>query len=105
MKKKSKPERRQKGPADAAELRRHAEAMLRGRQRNQRFEVGDPRLEADPRRLLHELQVHQVELEMQNEELQDARAGWKLCWKNTPTSTILRRPAISPWMNRAGFWR
>ena len=73
MKKKSKPERRPKGPADAAELRRHAEVMLRGRQKNQRFEVGDPRLEADPRRLLHELQVHQVELEMQNAELQEAR--------------------------------
>ena len=35
--------------------------------------AGDPNSEADPRRLFHELQVHQVELEMQNAELQDAR--------------------------------
>ena len=40
---------------------------------NQRTKAGDPKSEADPRRLLHELQVHQVELEMQNAELQEAR--------------------------------
>ena len=60
-------------PRDAAELRRHAEARLRTRQSKQQSEVGDPKSEADPRRLFHELQVHQVELEMQNAELQDAR--------------------------------
>lgn len=32
-----------------------------------------PRTEADMRRLLHELQVHQIEQEMQNEELLQAR--------------------------------
>ncbi len=73
MKTKSKPARRQKEPANAAELRRHAEARLRERQSKKWSRVNDPKAEADPRRLFHELQVHQVELEMQNAELQDAR--------------------------------
>ena len=59
--------------ADAVELRRHAEARLRARRGKQRAKAGDPTADADPRRLLHELQVHQVELEMQNAELRDAR--------------------------------
>ncbi|MDI6451582.1 PAS domain-containing sensor histidine kinase [Anaerobaca lacustris] len=53
--------------ADAAELRRRAEERLRGQQ------GGTPRTDADTQRLLHELQVHQVELEMQNAELLEAR--------------------------------
>src|ERR1035438_4737561 len=60
-------------PREAAELRRHAEARLRKRKRSQRSAVGEPKSETDPRRLLHELQVHQVELEVQNAELQEAR--------------------------------
>ena len=59
--------------ADAVELRRHAEARLRAQRGKQRSKAGDPTAEADPRRLFHELQVHQVELEMQNVELRDAR--------------------------------
>ncbi len=54
---------------DAAELRRRAEEQLRGQQRD----TIPPRTDADTQRLLHELQVHQIELEMQNAELQDAR--------------------------------
>ena len=54
---------------DAAELRRRAEARLRGQHRS----TAPPRTDADTQRLLHELQVHQVELEMQNAELQGAR--------------------------------
>jgi len=55
--------------ADAAELRRRAETRLR----EQRRGTAPPRTDADTQRLLHELQVHQVELEMQNAELQEAR--------------------------------
>ena len=60
-------------PREAAELRRHAEVRLRKRKSSQRSAVGGLKVEADPRRLLHELQVHQVELEVQNAELQEAR--------------------------------
>jgi signal transduction histidine kinase/CheY-like chemotaxis protein len=51
------------------ELRRRAEARLRARDRQ------GPPIEAteDVLRLIHELQVHQVELEMQNEELRRVR--------------------------------
>ncbi|MCX6902716.1 MAG: PAS domain S-box protein, partial [Verrucomicrobia bacterium] len=48
------------------EPRRRAKSRLRVRQPT-------PHSEADPRRLLQELQIHQVELEMQNAELQKAR--------------------------------
>lgn len=51
------------------ELRGHAEARLR----EQYAESVQARNEADTLRLVHELQVHQIELEMQNEELQIAR--------------------------------
>jgi PAS domain S-box-containing protein len=63
VKKKPNPE------GDAAELRRRAEGRLRG----QRRDTVPPRTDADAQRLLHELQVHQVELEMQNAELRGTR--------------------------------
>src|SRR5581483_4664709 len=56
-------------PIVAAELRRPAEERLRNR-----ASVPQPVSDADVQRLLHELQVHQIELEMQNEELLQARA-------------------------------
>ncbi|MCF7974879.1 MAG: PAS domain S-box protein [Phycisphaerae bacterium] len=55
---------------DAAELRRRAEALLK---KQQKKKTGQPQTEADLQRLLHELQVHQIELELQNAELQHAR--------------------------------
>jgi len=49
-------------------LRKKAEEQLRKKQR----EVNMPVMETDMKKLLHELQIHQIELEMQNEELHQA---------------------------------
>src|SRR6476661_431232 len=56
-----------------AQLRRRAEARLRDQRRGQRSRAGSQKSQADTVRVFHELQVHQVELEMQNAELRDAR--------------------------------
>ncbi len=53
------------GPPQATDLRREAEQRLRGKEAIPVHSMA----EADVRALLHELQVHQIELEMQNEEL------------------------------------
>ncbi|MBI5388432.1 MAG: PAS domain S-box protein [Verrucomicrobia bacterium] len=53
---------------DARALRQQAEETLRERQSPPKLPLNDP----DTRALVHELQVHQIELEMQNEELQRA---------------------------------
>ncbi len=59
--------------AGAASLRRRAVARLRERRRTMRSAGEKPTPGADAGRALHELQVHQIELEMQNAELQEAR--------------------------------
>ena len=56
--------------AEAAKLRRRAEARLKARKPS-------PQPDPDTQRSLHELQVHQIELKLQNEELQQARTELK----------------------------
>ena len=58
------------GPPPAAELRHKAEARLRAN----KAALAAATTEPGARALVHELQVRQIELEMQNEELHRARA-------------------------------
>jgi PAS domain S-box-containing protein/putative nucleotidyltransferase with HDIG domain len=55
--------------ADDAELRGRAEARLKDKKQAQAGKGAAPSSADDTRRLLQELQIHQIELEMQNEEL------------------------------------
>ena len=56
-------------PSAAIDLRRRAEEQLK----TAFGKNGEQTPEADTQRMLHELQVHQIELELQNDELRSAR--------------------------------
>ena len=58
-------------PLNAADLRRRAEARLRKTKQTRAASAGT---KVEMQRLVHELQVHQIELELQNEELQRSRS-------------------------------
>ena len=70
----------------AAELRRIAEEKLAQQA------PASPLSEMDTQRLLHDLQVHQIELEMQNEELREAEEALQklsLAVEQTPHSIVI----------------
>ena len=67
----SKWKRADRGSPEVSDLRRKAEQQAHSRTAKPALAVS----EADARVLLHELQVHQIELEMQNEELLCAHAA------------------------------
>jgi PAS domain S-box-containing protein len=61
-------------PSDEANLRSQAEARLKEKQEFQPLEAAALGTTHDTQRLVQELQIHQIELEMQNEQLEKARA-------------------------------
>ena len=81
-----------------AALRRAAEARFKAKPATQR-----PQTEADQDRLLFELSIHQVELEIQNEELQTSHDEIEAGLKRYSELLTSRRSAISTSPTTAQF--
>ena len=73
---------RKKQQPKLAELCRKAEARLRQQKKSRQSKAVVPQAETDPQRLLHELEVHQIELELQNAELRQARDDLEVALQN-----------------------
>ena len=71
-------QKKQNTPVNATELRRRAELQLKARRKHS----APLRTEADTLRINHELEVHQIELEMQNAELHEARNRVEIVMEN-----------------------
>ena len=71
--KKSTMKKKQDSRADGADLRRRAEDKLLEKGKGPQGAAGGEMTAVEMRRLVQELQIHQIELEMQNEELTQAR--------------------------------
>ena len=76
---------------DFADLRRRAEEKAH----TDEAQAQKPLSPKESGRLLHELQVHQIELEMQNEELRRAQGELEAARRGISTSSISRRWVIS----------
>ena len=68
----------QDSQAEGDSLRRRAEARLSEKRKGREEAAGDRMTAVETPRLLHELQVHQIELEMQNAELRRAQEALEL---------------------------
>ena len=89
------------GLPQASDLRHEAERRLHTRKASPAEAVA----KGDARALVHELQVHQIELEMQNEELQRAGQRPRRHRRSMATCSTLPRLGISCGMPRGTFWR